>query len=144
MDLQTDTGLLAGLRTLIERRDARIEIDGAKLDQMDSPVSVQSESTRWFALLFIACIAALWFGGWIAGAAAVAASAGIWFGLVRPSIRRRIEARVHAQALRDIAVWRQLWRFGGIRLVAGSAQCTAPNDNWMQFVRDRFRPTPPA
>lgn len=141
MDQRTDAELLAGLRTLIGEGAVRLQLDAAKLDHMDSPVSVQSESTRWFAALFAVCGAAFWFGGWIAGAAAVAASIILWFAWVRPRTHRRIRARVHDAALKDTQTWRALWRFGGIGLVAGSATCMAPNDNWMQFVRDR---TPPA
>jgi hypothetical protein len=136
MDQRTDGELLAALRALIERHVVRLEIDAAKLDHMDSPVSVQSESTRWFAVLFVACGAAFWFGGWIGGIAAVAASIALWFAWVRPATHRRIHARVRNAATRDTQLWRSLWRFGGIRLVSGSTTCAAPNDNWMQFVRD--------
>ncbi len=143
MDQRSDIELLSALHAMIERCDVRLELDAAKLDHMDSPVSVQSESTRWFAMLFAACAIALWSGGWIAGVAASLASAAAWFGWVRPATRRRIAMRVHTAALRDVQLWRQLWRFGGVRLVAGDEQCAAPNNNWMQFVRDRSAPTLP-
>jgi hypothetical protein len=137
MDQRTDKELLAGLRTLIDQGEVRLELDAARLDHMDSPVSVQSESTRWFAALFAACGAAFWFGGWIGGAASVVASIVLWFAWVRPRNHRRIRARVHDAALKDIQTWRALWRFGGVGLVADGATCSAPSDNWMQLVRDR-------
>jgi hypothetical protein len=107
---------------------------------MDSPVSVQSDSTRWFAGLIVASGAAFWFGGWIGGAAVVVASLVLWFAVARPWTHRRINARVQEMALKDTQTWRALWRFGGVRLVADSTTCSAPNDNWMQFVRDRSAP----
>jgi hypothetical protein len=137
MDQRTDRDLLVALRRLLEEGTVRLELDAAKLDHMDSPVSVQSESTRWFAVLFVACGAAFWFGGWIGGAVAVVASLALWFAWVRPGTHRRITARVQEHALKDTQTWRTLWRFGGVKLIAGSATCAAPNDNWMQFVRDR-------
>lgn len=137
MDQRTDTELLAALRAMIERGDVRLELDASKLDHMDSPVSVQADSTRWFAALFVACGAAFWFGGWIGGAVAFAASIALWFVWVRPGTHRRIRARVRTVAMDDTQVWRKLWRFGGVRLIAANASCAAPNDNWMQFVRDR-------
>jgi len=137
MDQRTDSELLAALRALIERKDVRLELDAAKLDHMDSPVSVQSESTRWFFVLFVACGAAFWFGGWIGGAVAVAVAIAVWFAWVRPGTHRRVRARVQDTAIKDAQTWRALWRFGGVSLVAGDATCTAPGDNWMQFVRER-------
>jgi len=137
MDRRTDKELLAALKTMIDGGAVRLEIEPGKLDHMDSPVSVQSESTRWFAILFVACGAAFWFGGWIGGAAALAASLALWFAWIRPATHRRIDARVRGTALNDTQLWRALWRFGGVRLVAGDAACTAPDGNWMQFVRDR-------
>jgi hypothetical protein len=137
MDQRTDTELLATLRAMIERGEVQLELDAAKLDHMDSPVSVQADSTRWFAILFVTCGAAFWFGGWIAGTAALAASIALWFAWVRPGTHRGIQARVRGVAMDDTQLWRKLWRFGGVRLVAANASCAAPNDNWMQFVRDR-------
>lgn len=136
MDLQTDIELLAALRALIEHRVVQLEVEAAKLDHMDSPVGVQSESTRWFAALILACAAAFWFGGAIGGGTAAAASVALWFAWVRPNTHRRIAARVHDIALRDTQVWRTLWRFGGVRLRAGNKVCSAPADNWMQLVRE--------
>lgn len=137
MDKRTDSELLAALRAMIERKDVRLELDPAKLDHMDSPVSVQSESTRWFAVLIVVCGAAFWFGGWMAGAAALIASIVLWFAWVRPGIHRRIGTRVQDVAIKDTQLWRKLWGYGGLRLVAGSVTCSAPDGNWMQFVRDR-------
>jgi hypothetical protein len=137
MDQRTDKELLASLRAMVDAGAVQVELDAGKLDHMDSPVSVQSDSTRWFAGLFVLCGAAFWFGGWMGGAAAVVASLTLWFAWVRPWTHRRITGRVRETALKDTPTWRALWRFGGVRLVAGSTTCAAPNDNWMQFVRDR-------
>src|SRR5262245_11167895 len=114
MDQRTDTELLAALRAMIERGEVRLELDAAKLDHMDSPVSVQADSTRWFAALCVACGAAFWFGGWIVGVAALAASIALWFAWVRPGTHRRIRVRVRTVAMDDTQVWRKLWRFGGV------------------------------
>lgn len=133
----TDVQLLSDLRALLEAGVVRLDIDAAKLNHMDSPVGVESESNRWFAILFAACAVATWFGGWIGGALALAASVALWFGFVRPDVYRRVERRVRANAVNDVQAWRKLWRFGGVRLVAGEAICAAPDGNWMQFVRER-------
>jgi hypothetical protein len=138
MSGQTDAELLAELRTLLDRGAARLDVDPAKLNHMDSPVGVQAESTRWFAILFVACAAAFWFGGWIAGAAVLGTSVVLWFAWVRPATHRRVEQRVRLNTVNDVQSWRQLWRFGGLKLSADSAICTAPDGNWMQFVRDRM------
>lgn len=138
----TDAQLLGDLRKLLESGAARLEVDAAKLNHMDSPVGVESESNRWFAVLFAVCAAATWFGGWIGGVLALAASVALWFGYVRPDTHRRVERRVRSAALNDVQTWRKLWRFGGLRLVAGEAICAAPADNWMQFVRERRAGTP--
>jgi hypothetical protein len=140
MDQRTDTELLAALRGMIARGDVQLQLDAAKLDHMDSPVSVQADSTRWFAVLFVACAAAFWFGGWIGGGVATATSIALWFAWVRPGTHRRIRARVNDIATKDTQTWRALWRFGGVRLVAANTTCSAPTDNWMQFVRDRSPP----
>ena len=137
MDQRTDKELLTALRAMVDAGAVQVDLDAGKLDHMDSPVSVQSDSTRWFAGLFVLCAAAFWFGGWIGGTVAVIASIALWFAWVRPWTHRRINARVRETALKDTQTWRALWRFGGVRLTAGDTTCAAPNDNWMQFVRDR-------
>lgn len=135
--------LLAALRRLIAEGEVDLEIDAGKLGHMDSPVAVQAEANRWLVLLVAACGAAFWFAGWAGGGGAVALSVAVWFAYVRRALHRRIERRVHAQALDDVQTWRRLWRFGGMRLLAGGAVCAAPDGNWMQFVRERRAATAP-
>lgn len=143
MNELTDVQLLDDLRTLLAHGAARLELDAVKLNHMDSPIARESESTRWFAVLFALAAAAWWFGGWIAGAGAIAVAIAFWFLYVRSDLRRRVERRVRETALTDVQIWRKLWRYGGVRLVSDSVVCAAPGDNWMQFVRDR-RPAIPA
>jgi hypothetical protein len=138
MDQATDTELLRALAEMIRNADVRVELDRVHLDKLDSPVSVQAESTRWLYALIVVCLAAAWID-WIAGAFAVAAGVALWLLWVQPDIARRLRARIETTALDDVATWRKLWRFGGLRLVTrdGGTICAAPQDNWMQFVRER-------
>lgn len=142
MNELTDVQLLDDLRALLAQGAARIEIDAVKLNHMDSPIARESESTRWFAVLFALAAAAWWFGGWLAGASTVVVAIAFWFLYVRSDLRRRVERRVRETALNDVQIWRKLWRFGGVRLVSDGAVCAAPGDNWMQFVRERRAPSP--
>jgi hypothetical protein len=138
----TDAELLADLRALLADGAVVLDIDSGKLNHMDSPVGVEAEANRWLLALIAVCGAAAWFGGWLAGLAALVASIALWLGYVRKALHRRVERRVQAKALADVQTWRRLWRFGGVRLVAGDAVCAAPADNWMGFVRER-RPRAP-
>ena len=139
MPTRTDAELLAALRSLLADGELRLELDSVRLDRTDSPVSVQAESTRWLYALVGLALAAAWFGGLSAFAAAAAVGVGLWFRVVRRDVARRIRRRVEAQALDDVTLWRRLWRFGGVRLVVanGTEVCAAPGGNWMQCVRDR-------
>ncbi|MBL8567982.1 MAG: hypothetical protein JNK84_02750 [Phreatobacter sp.] len=139
MTRRTDSELLAGLRALIVAGAVELRLDPARLDKTDSPVSVQAESTRWLYALVALALGAAWLGGAAAFGIAAALGAGLWFGWVRRDVARRIRDRVETRALVDVTLWRRLWRFGGVRLVATAdgAACSAPDDNWMQYVRDR-------
>lgn len=133
----TDSELLARLRAMLASGAVALDVDATRLNHMDSPVAVEAEANRWLAVMIVVCGAAFWFGGWPAGAAALVLSAALWLLYVRRWLRRRVERRVRVRALDDIGTWRRLWRFGGVRLVAGDAVCAAPAGNWMQFVRER-------
>lgn len=134
---RTDSELLGALAALLREGRAELRLDPRRLDKQDSPVSVQAESTRWLYGLILATGAAWWWGGQVAGLAAGAASVACWFLWVRRDVARRIRGRVETSALADTVTWRRLWRHGGVLLVApGGIACTAPEGNWMQFVRD--------
>ena len=144
MSTRTDAELLASLRELVEAGEVRLALDVARLNQMDSSVAVQAESTRWFAAMAAVILASGWFFGWMSAGGALLVSVAIWFAVVRPSVARRIRARVETQALAEVEIWRKLWKRGGVTLEPrASAPCAAPADNWMQFVRER-RPAPDA
>lgn len=141
MPTRTDTELLAALRASLRAGTVELRLDARRLDLVDSPVSVQAESTRWLYGMVVATGAAWWWGGQVAGLAVAAASVGCWFLWVRRDVARRIRRRVETVALDDAATWRRLWRHGGLALglAGGGAACAAPDGNWMQFVRDLDR-----
>lgn len=137
MPRRSDSELLSALRASLREGRVELRLDAIRLDKQDSPVSVQAESTRWLYGLILASAAAWWWGGPAAGLAAGAASIACWFLWVRRDVARRIRGRVETVALDDTTTWRQLWRHGGLALVApGGVACAAPDGNWMQFVRD--------
>lgn len=138
MPKRSDTELIAALRRLLRDGSIVLQLDTARLDKVDSPVSVQAESTRWlYVLVAVVALAGLWQG--VAGIAVAAMVAvAVWYGWVRRDVARRIRARVETRALDDATLWRKLWRHGGVRLEPRDGPpCVAPRDNWMQFVRDR-------
>jgi hypothetical protein len=141
MPTRTDTELLAQLRELLAGGHVRLDLDAVRLDKPDSPVSVQAESTRWLYALTLGAGAAAWWLGVAAGIAASAAAVGLWYGVARPDVARRIRRRVETVALHDAGLWRRVWRHGGLALgAAGAPPCRAPDGNWMEFVRVRCPP----
>ena len=139
MPSRSDADLLAVIQRLVASGAIELTLDFAHLDKTDSPVSVQAESTRWLYGLVALALAAAWWGGLAGFATASAIGVAIWFAWVRRDVARRIRLRVETRALLDVALWRRLWRFGGVRLAVrgGGAVCAAPGDNWMQYARDR-------
>jgi hypothetical protein len=76
--------------------------------------------------------------GYKVGLAAGAVGVVLYYTVALPFVRRRIRRRVHEKALAELALWRKLWSFGGVTLVAngeGGLRCTAPQDNWLEFMR---------
>jgi hypothetical protein len=132
--------LFRELRALLARGKLRLELDLARLDHIDSPVAVEADSNIWVYGAIAVCAAAFWQGGTYPGIAAIAISLALYFTVARRYVRRRLVRRVHERALGDGEIWRRLWRFGGIALVAASAggaedRCVAPQGNWMALVR---------
>jgi hypothetical protein len=123
------------LRELVESGAIRLELDFHRLEHIDSPVVVEAESNRWIYALIALCIAAFFIGGWRVGLAAIAASLALYLTLGRADVRRRLTRRVHREALVDSTLWRNLWRFGGVVLVAaGDRRCAAPAGDWRAFL----------
>jgi hypothetical protein len=116
-----------------------VEIDLARLDSMDSPVVMQSDMAKWFVLLVAAGAAGFWFGGIWVGLGVTVVGVAIYQIVGRPYQRRRLTQRVRDGALGEDALWRQLWRFGGVTLVsldpAQPGRCVAPEGDWIAFTR---------
>jgi hypothetical protein len=136
---ETAAGLLGELQRRHAGGELLLELDYRRLSQLDSPVAIEAESNR----LVYAGLALAAGGWWFFGAAAGLAIALLgllgYLTLGKADIRRRTARRVHERALDDVVLWRKLWRFGGIALVEPyeHRRCAAPEDNWMQFVRER-------
>jgi hypothetical protein len=140
MNEQSDIELLRGLRGLIESGTVRLDLDLRRLDHIDSPVAVEADSNIWVYGAMPVCALAFWQLGLWPGVGAVALALTLYFTLGRTYVRRRLARRVRQNALQDSALWRRLWRFGGVALVdAGTSdtRCVAPDGNWMELVRAR-------
>jgi hypothetical protein len=138
MSNRTDEELLAGLRALLAESAVMLELDARRLGGTDSPVALQAESNRWLLAMMAIIGTAGWFRGWMGALLAISACIVVWIFVARRDLARRLRQRVEMLALRDVLVFRKLWRHGGIVLRAtDGARCAAPDGNWMQFVRDR-------
>jgi hypothetical protein len=128
--------LFRELRRLVARGTLRLELDLARLDHIDSPVAIEADSNIWVYGLIAVCAAVFWQEGALPGVAASAVSLLLYSTAGRSYVRRRLIRRVHERGLGDGEVWRRLWRFGGVTLVAeGAERCAAPHGNWMALVR---------
>ncbi len=128
--------LFRELRRLVACGTVRLELDLARLEHIDSPVVVEADSNIWVYTLLAVCAVVFWRAGPWPGVAAIVASLALYLTAGRRYVRRRLIRRVHERALGDGEVWRRLWRFGGVTLVAGGAgRCIAPAGNWMALVR---------
>ena len=76
MTARTDTELLAALRASLRAGRVELRLDARRLDLVDSPVSVQAETTRWLYGMVVATGVGWWWGGQPAGLAVAAASVG--------------------------------------------------------------------
>ncbi|HEV2546238.1 MAG TPA: hypothetical protein VGU20_02785 [Stellaceae bacterium] len=128
--------LLAALRRLAGERKIAIEVDPRRLNHIDSPVASEADGNIWvYGGVGIAALL-LWWKGPVPAVAVLAVGALLYLTLGRAYVHRRIERRVHEKALNDLAIWRKLWRFPGLRLkAAGMTECISPDGNWMAFVR---------
>jgi hypothetical protein len=142
-----DTDLLEMLRAAAADGRVTIGLDLRKLDDVDSPISVQAESTRWIYGLMAVAILAWWLGGAYAGIGAIAAGALIYATIARRQVERNIRRRFYSLAITDIGVWRKLWRLEGIALSfdsgsfdSGGEACASPDGNWQRFVLDNLAP----
>jgi hypothetical protein len=135
------TVLLQTLRRLLDEGRVEIRIEAKRLDHMDSPVASEAEGNIWvYGFLVVACLVG-WWAGITAGVVALGLGIALYLTLGKVYIHRRIERRVRDKALVDIDLWRKLWRFPGLTLVAAGAPagaspaCASPDGNWMAFVR---------
>ncbi len=137
-----DTDLLAMLRAAAADGRVMIGLDPRKLDDVDSPISIQAESTRWIYGLMAAALLVWWLGGATAGIGAIAAGALIYATIGRRQVERNIRRRFHSLAITDIGVWRKLWRFEGIALSLDSSReaSASPDGNWQRYVLDNIAP----
>ncbi|MCH9053262.1 MAG: hypothetical protein IIA72_19755 [Proteobacteria bacterium] len=145
-----DTDLLEMLRAAAADGRVTIGLDLRKLDDVDSPISIQAESTRWIYGLMAVAILVWWLGGAYAGIGAIAAGALIYATVARRQVERNIRRRFHDRAISDIGTWRKLWRLEGITLSldsgsfnsgsldSGGEACASPDGNWQRFVLDNL------
>ena len=133
------TEQLNQLKQLLADGKLSLKIDQKRLTHMDSPVVCDPDSTRWLYALAVVAALVWWRFGTTYGLVAVAVAGLTYATLARTYVKRRLERRVQEKALADPTIWRKLWRFGGVALVAkdggATALCTAPKDNWVTFMQ---------
>lgn len=153
---ETDKQYLPELRRLIVEGQVRLDFDVKHLRGLDSPVAVEAEVGRWAYVMIIVPGVVFWWLGWEAAAAALGAVILGYLTLGRRRIAANLRRRIMDQALKDIGLWRKLWRHGGVGLRSQATEassaliCQAPGDSWVRFAEamlqsnDRFpRHTPP-
>lgn len=131
-----DTDYLRLMREAVSAGHIRATLDYAKLEHVDSPISVQADSNRWIYGLIVVVSAAAWFGGmwWGIGAATLGAAG--WFGIGKRWHRQRMERRFYDLSLQHSEEWKKLWRMPGVTLIdtRTGAECVSPAGNWRGFV----------
>ena len=129
----------AVLKSLVDSGRVDIDFELARLDSMDSPIAMQSDLGKYFILLIVVAGLGFWLGGMWVGLGVTVVGVAIYQLLGRPYQRRRLAARIRDEALPDDLQWRQLWRFGGLRLIsrdpAHPGECIAPDGDWIAFTR---------
>ena len=141
---ETAEELFGRLRRMNAEGKVALDLDLRRLMHIDSPVAFEAESNQWvYGLLIVTAVVWYAFGSKI-GIGAATASVLFYLTIAKAFLRRRIERRVREQVLEDLVRWRKLWTFGvvTIREMADAREgeiCTAPRDNWMDFVRRRGR-----
>lgn len=131
-----DVDYLRLLRDAIQSGAVTVSLDLAKLEHIDSPISVQADSNRWIYSLIVIVSAAAWLGGtwWAVGATAAGATA--WFAIGRRWHRRRMEQRFQQVTLHNLEDWKKLWRMTGVVLTDAKTgnQSQSPSGNWRALV----------
>jgi hypothetical protein len=131
--------LFQALRRLQGEGRVAIRIEANRLDHIDSPVAVEADGNIWVYGVILLAVAIGWRAGIAYGLVTVGLGAAFYLTLGKAYIHRRIERRVRDQALASIDLWRKLWRFPGLTLIAAGAPeaepCASPDGNWMAFVR---------
>ncbi len=138
---ETADQLFAALHRLRAGGRVTLRLDYKKLSHLDSPVGSEADGNIWAYGGLALTVAAWWFGGWRVAAGVAVAGVIAYFTLGKLYMHRRIRRRVEDKALVDLALWRKLWRFGGVTLVASAGEeCAAPQGNWMALVRSLGSP----
>ena len=134
---ETAEKLFSVLRRLRAEGKVALRLDFKKLAHLDSPVGSEADGNIWAYGGLALAIAAWWFRGWQVAAGVAVAGVLIYFTFGRWYMHRRIRRRVEDKALADLALWRKLWKFGGVALVPHAGEeCAAPQGNWMALVRN--------
>jgi hypothetical protein len=135
----TAEDLFAALRRLTAEGRVVLQVDPTPLHHIDSPVALEAEGNLWLYPVPVLAAALWWWQGIAAGLGLAAAGILLYLLVGRGFVHRRIERRVHEQALASLDVWRKLWRFKGLTLAAKDrpevGSCASPDGNWMAFVR---------
>lgn len=129
--------LFTALRRLHAAGKVSLRLDYKELTHLDSPVGSEADGNIWAYGGLALTAATWWFRGWPPAASVAVAGILIYFTFGRWYMHRRIRRRVEDKALADLALWRKLWKFGGVALVSDTGEkCAAPHGNWMALVRN--------
>lgn len=136
-DRRSDDALLILLDRAITQGLVILTLDRRKLSSADFPLSLESESNIWVYPLLVLIGIVAYYTGLYGGLAAFIAAFFLFQRVARPWIARRIETRIRARALKEIEIWRKLWRFGGVILTRADTGQTVqgPDGHWTVLIR---------
>ncbi|HVJ53811.1 MAG TPA: hypothetical protein VM689_15185 [Aliidongia sp.] len=132
----SEAALLRQLDRLVESGRITLAIDRTKLGHIDFPLGLEADANRWIYPMVAATAAIWWLFGLWAGLGAAAAMIPAYLTLGRAYMARRLDRRIREQGLKQVELWRRIWRFGGVVLMTeDGASCQGPAGNWMALVR---------
>jgi len=128
--------LLRRLDRLVESGAVTLSLDKRKFGSLDFPLAIEAEGNRWAYGTVLATVLGAWQGGLPGAALVMIAGIGGYLVVGRPGIEKRLNARVRDRGLKEIEIWRRLWRFGGVILTGqDGVAIQGPGDSWMNLVR---------
>jgi hypothetical protein len=136
-ETETEKDLLAKLSRQVESGNLILTVDRSKLSHLDFPLSSEADGNLWVYSMALASAVIWWRLGLWFGLGAAAASFALYQTIGKSYVARRLDRRIRERGLKDMDLWRALWRFGGVILTpaAGGPPCQGPQGSWHALAR---------